>query len=75
MIDKIKNCPFCGGKAEEDDYTNNKHMVFGTGWIGCRSCRVFINYINGERGRRLAISAWNRRAENEVDDGKSKRAQ
>ena len=58
---ELKACPFCGGKAEENNYITNTHMVHGTGWIGCCKCRVFMDYTHGEYGRKLAIKAWNRR--------------
>lgn len=64
-MSKLKPCPFCGGKAEEDNYESNKNLIHGTGWIGCRKCRVFMDYTHGEYGRKLAIEAWNRR----VKDG------
>ena len=60
-MNELKPCPFCGGEADEDSYLTNKHMVYGTGWIGCRSCRAFIEYMNGDRGKSLAVEAWNRR--------------
>lgn len=69
-MDELKPCPFCGRGAEEDSYITNSHMMHGEGWIGCRCCRVFINYVHGDRGRKLAIKAWNRRA----DDGSTELA-
>lgn len=60
---EIKPCPFCGGKADSDSWLTNKNMVHGTGWIGCRNCRCFINYVKGNSGKKLAIEAWNRRAD------------
>lgn len=61
-MDELKPCPFCGGEADSNDYTTNKHMAFGEGWIGCRKCRVFMTYVRGDYGKRIAIRAWNRRA-------------
>ena len=59
---ELKPCPFCGKPAttSEIEYIS---MPFGWGWIGCRPCRVFINWSHGERGKKLAIKTWNRRAE------------
>ena len=65
MGNGLKPCPFCGGKPDEDDSTRNRNISYGTGWIGCRKCRVFMDYTHGERGRKLAVEAWNRRADNE----------
>ena len=63
MTNELKPCPFCGGEAVEDSYITNPHITYGTGWIGCRSCRVAMTYVKGDYGRKLAIKAWNRRAE------------
>lgn len=60
-MDELKNCPFCGRKAIHESWETDKMILFGTGWVGCRACRCFMNYVNGERGRRLAFEAWNRR--------------
>lgn len=62
---ELKKCPFCGGEAEQDDYTQNEYMFHGTGWIGCKKCRVFIDYKNGDYGKNQAIEAWNRRVNDE----------
>ena len=66
--EKLKPCPLCGGEAEQDDWRNNEHMFYGTGWIGCRKCRCFINYTGKDRGKEEAIAAWNRRANDEQTD-------
>lgn len=58
----IKPCPFCGGEATTSEKTTDKTNSFEFGWIGCQKCRCFINYINDDRGKRLATEAWNRRA-------------
>lgn len=59
---ELKPCPFCGRPATTSE-TEDTSMPFGWGWVGCRPCRVFINWSHGDRGKKLAIKAWNRRAE------------
>lgn len=59
---ELKKCPFCGGEAKTSHFTTDPENKFEFGWIGCQECRVFINYINNERGRKQAVNAWNRRA-------------
>lgn len=61
-MDELKKCPFCGGEAttsEKEGLQDNQ--PHGWGWVGCRSCRVFMNWSHGNRGKKLAIEAWNRR--------------
>lgn len=60
--EELKNCPFCGGKATTSEQENIKTMPFGFGWLGCQKCRVHMDWMGGERGKKLAFSAWNRRA-------------
>ena len=71
MNEKLKPCPFCGGKANVglDDF-NNKYLVM------CGECGVMmgisleigVEIINGLTAEiesaELAIENWNRRAEN-----------
>lgn len=64
-MEELKPCPFCGGEAKTSDTATNKENKFEFGWIGCQECRVFINYINNQRGKSEAIAAWNRRAQPE----------
>ena len=54
---KLKPCPFCGRKAAERDIK----VPGGNGWIGCQSCRCFIDFV--KNGKPQAIAAWNRRAD------------
>lgn len=58
---KLKPCPFCGREAMTSEMEGIKTLPFEWGWIGCRPCRVFTNWSHGERGKTLAIEAWNRR--------------
>ena len=62
MNDKLKPCPFCGGRPIIVYNAKRKNVyeseIKGTA-IGCENCNATIFY----RSRRLAIEAWNRRAE------------
>lgn len=62
---ELKPCPFCGEKATTSEREEIKNMPHGWGWVGCRPCHVFINWSHGERGKKLAIEAWNRRYDDE----------
>jgi len=61
-MEKLKPCPFCGGKAEVVDYgLTGKLKVVQCSDCGART-RVFDPYIKfGESG----IEAWNRRVSDE----------
>lgn len=59
---ELKPCPFCGGKATTSERENIKNLPYGWRWIGCRHCKVFMDWSHGNTGRSLAIEAWNRRA-------------
>lgn len=50
--DKLKPCPFCGGKPY-DNYTD----TFGYWYITCINCHAQIH----ARKRKEAIESWNRR--------------
>ncbi len=51
MTEKLKPCPFCGGKAEIEG-----ERIF---WVSCQECCAESNsFIELEE----AIEAWNRRA-------------
>ena len=62
---ELKPCPFCGRPATTSEKENIPNLPFGWGWVGCRPCRVFINWSHGDRGKKLAIEAWNRRTDDE----------
>lgn len=51
--EKLKPCPFCGGRARIGTDGEEGHTVF------CTSCKVETNIYEDER---TAIEAWNRRA-------------
>ena len=50
--EKLKPCPFCGGRARIGTDGEEGHTVF------CTSCKVETNIYADER---TAIEAWNRR--------------
>ena len=60
MVDSIKPCPFCGGKAILDWYILPKYEYV----IRCRVCSLSFGRYLG-RNKEEAIEALNRRA----DDG------
>lgn len=64
-MSELKPCPFCGGEAQTNEVVgmSNENPPFGWGWVGCQKCRVFMQYNHGERGKRQAVEAWNRRAD------------
>lgn len=68
-MSELKACPFCGKLATDSEKAGIKSDLEGWGWVGCEPCRVHIDYMNGDRGKQLAVKAWNRRAERGVDGG------
>lgn len=69
MNEKLKPCPFCGGKANVgvDDF--NKYLVMcKCGVMMGISLEIGVEIINGWTAEfesaELAIESWNRRAEN-----------
>jgi hypothetical protein len=76
MNEKLKPCPFCGGKEiylrqielidDELSPCLNCKRVRGkdVGWweVGCCSCAVFLGLWN-PKYKKAAIKAWNARAE------------
>ena len=59
-IRALKPCPFCGREAAQKDIAE----PFVNGWVGCRECRCFINWVKD--GKNLAVDAWNKRDETET---------
>lgn len=62
MAEMIKDCPFCGGKAEIDftEYDEKTDTGNdGTAWVECINCHAKIfDYWE------FAIEKWNRRCNN-----------
>lgn len=65
-MDKLKPCPFCGGKA----VLEHEYATPGYSYIRCKECGVkgltFIMKFERSSDQE-AIEAWNRRADNAVD--------
>ena len=59
-MERIENCPCCGGEGKLKDV----HGRIRHGWVGCSECRLFINWNIDPAG---AIRAWNRRTVVRVD--------
>jgi hypothetical protein len=66
---ELRACPHCGGAATTSELAGIKPIVPGWGWVGCQSCRRFIEYINGERGKKKATAVWNTRASDAEIEG------
>ena len=54
-MEKIENCPCCGGEGKLKD----AHGKIRQGWVGCPVCQLYINWKIDPAG---AIRKWNRRA-------------
>ena len=55
-MEKIENCPLCGGEGKLKDARGAK---IRQGWVGCPACQLYINWKISPDG---AIRKWNRRA-------------
>lgn len=55
-MEKIENCPCCGGPGKLKDTNNGK---FRQGWVGCPECHLYINW---KISPAAAIRTWNARA-------------
>ena len=64
MSEKLKPCPFCGGKGGKQ--TLGKAMLGGVYWtIACMKCHcTTAGYMNVSN----AVKAWNRRVNDENID-------
>jgi Lar family restriction alleviation protein len=69
MNEKLKPCPFCGGKAVIEVIEPHRHIICkmpvytGGAFIECTECG---GAISGETGTE-ATKKWNRRANDETD--------
>lgn len=69
-MEKLKPCPFCGGKSEIKERfrrgTANRKMF----WVECNAC--LVSQYHGDTGgyatKAKAVKAWNRRAERSEDE-------
>lgn len=58
--EKLKPCPFCGGKVKMRDAINDKAL--GNYFIfSCDNCEANLNFVNKSENKLTAIEAWNRR--------------
>ena len=64
-MDKLKPCPFCGGKAK---LNTNSSRITSFAYCYCRKCLASGHFAYDEKGNGKyifeAIEAWNRRVEN-----------
>ena len=61
LMDELKPCPFCGGKAVFDSYGwTTEHKV-----AKCSVCRAATDFCDDEGivGYKVVLERWNRRAE------------
>ncbi|MDR2172654.1 MAG: Lar family restriction alleviation protein [Burkholderiales bacterium] len=69
MANELKPCPFCGGVAYMSIVLGSKYIAE----IGCASyrCKFFQCFISADviKARRLAVTAWNRRAGEKNKEG------
>lgn len=73
-MEKLKPCPFCGGKAEiEEGWDHDGRERYPVWRIYCTKCYVGMmfhqEYCYGIKPttRNQAISTWNRRVTDEAD--------
>ncbi len=67
--DIVKDCPFCGGKAEYNEEWQHEHYGFDTPYVECSICGV----RNFESSKEIAIKNWNTRIEKKYDKIKIKK--
>ena len=61
-MEKLKPCPFCGGKA-------NGPTDWWPHMIACEICGAIVKGFDfAEDGMREAVEKWNRRAEEPTDE-------
>ena len=60
FTEKLKSCPYCGGKAEYKDFAPDIIDMLNIYQIECADCGIYlINNVSEEE----AIEAWNPRVE------------
>ena len=57
MEEKLKPCPFCGGKAEISPYNGSKTIV-------CMNCLCMSAAYKGDNAKEEAVVTWNNRPDN-----------
>lgn len=67
-MEKLKACPFCGGKVELMNLTLPIKMFYCLNYKECGAVVSFDNdTCNREAGDEYKIRAWNRRANGKAD--------
>lgn len=64
-MDELKDCPFCGGKAEL-----YFPAMMPNAWVICSKCGISTPMqlaFSLEEAKERAIYSWNRRAKDELD--------
>ena len=70
MIEILKDCPYCGGKAsirETSGKLGSPHIF----WVGCDTCFATTDAVHT---RSEAVEKWNRRAEDEIQISEMEKA-
>ena len=69
MSEKLKKCPFCGGRVGIDTTSSNTSSE-GIYMIECDGCGMATSFATADKGggyrhatKDEAIAAWNRRSE------------
>lgn len=58
MDDKLKPCPFCGGRVKMIN------GMLGTIMFICEKCGADVMFFGVEQDKDKAVKAWNRRTDN-----------
>ena len=67
-MEKLKPCPFCGGKAEVVQWRDTADL--NATWVTCMVCDAMIEHCHHkdqEIAKHQSIKAWNKRADHEPD--------
>ena len=63
MAEKLRECPFCGGKALLEEFVVRKGHEACIVCSDCMVCMPTITYDTEEEAREAVVKDWNRRAE------------